>query len=190
MKADRMIDLLAPLGVLVAAGAFIAERYGRLPARLAPWLAAGAALALLHLVLRWESVSRSVGRRQMRHGGNSAALILVVAGILAAVNYIAYRRPLKKDFTKGQRYSLSDQTKKLVGGLSDDVRILYFQRAGEAAGGDTRIRQYEALSPRLKAEFVDPYEKPARAREYDAKGPWPIIVVERGVGLQNAMHGW
>ena len=38
----------------------------------------------------------------------------------------------------------------------------------------------------MKAEFVDPYAKPARAREYDVKGPWPIIVVERGARRERA----
>jgi ABC-type uncharacterized transport system involved in gliding motility auxiliary subunit len=187
MNAQRAIDLLAPLGLVVMAGAFIASRYGAtLPGGLNPWLAAGAVLVLIHLALRWESVAKAVGGRQLRHGGNSAVLILVVLGILAGVNYIAYRRPLKKDFTKGQRYSLSDQTKKVVGGLQEDIGILYFQRAAELAGGDERIKQYEALSPHVKAEFVDPYTRPARAREYDVKGPWPIIVVERGARRERA----
>jgi len=187
VKTGRAVDLLSPLGLVVMAGAGIASRYGvTLPGGLNPWLAAGAALMLIHLVLRWESVVKAVGGRQLRHGGNSAVLILVVLGILAGVNYIAYRRPLKKDFTKGQRYSLSDQTKKVVGGLEEEIRILYFQRAAELAGGDERIKQYQALSPHVKAEFVDPFAKPARAREYDVKGPWPIIVVERGARRERA----
>jgi len=129
---------------------------------------------------------RAIGGRQLRHGGNSAMLILVVLGILGGINYIAYRRPLKKDFTKGQRHSLSDQTKKVVGGLADDVRILYFQRAADLGGRDERIKQYQALSPRVTTEFVDPYTSPTRAREYDVKGPWPTIVVERGTRRERA----
>jgi len=151
-----------------------------------PWLVAGAVLMLVHLALRWESVARAVGGRQLRHGGNSAVLIAVVIAILAGINYIAYKRPLKKDLTKSQRYSLSDQTKKVVGALKEDVRILYFQRAVELAGRDERIKQYQALSPHLKAEFVDPFAKPARAREYDVKGPWPIVLVERGERRERA----
>jgi gliding motility-associatede transport system auxiliary component len=183
----RAIDLIAPLGLLVMAGAGIASRYGvTLPGGLNRWLAAGALLMLIHLALRWESVGKAVGGRQLRHGGNSFVLILVVLGILAGVNYVAYRRPLSKDFTKGQRYSLSDQTKKVVGGLGEEVRILYFQRAAELAGGDERIKQYAALSPHVKTEFVDPFARPARAREYDVKGPWPIVVVERGARRERA----
>lgn len=186
MKGDRLIDLLAPLGLLLMAGAVVAERYGKLPGTLTPWIAAGVALIVVHIALRWESVSRAAGGRRIKHGGNSAVLILVVVAILAAVNYIAYRRPLKKDLTKGQRHSLSDQTRKLVGGLKEDIRILYFQRASDLAGGDARIKQYQGLSPHVKTEFVDPIEKPARAREYDAAGPWPIIVLERGARRERA----
>jgi ABC-type uncharacterized transport system involved in gliding motility auxiliary subunit len=124
-------------------------------------------------------VAGVIGGRQLRHGGNSAVLILAVLGILVAVNYLAYRRPLKKDLTTNQRFSLSDQTRKAVGGLREDVRILHFQRAADLAGGDALLRQYEALSPHVKAEFVDPYEKPARALEYDVRGALPVIVVER-----------
>lgn len=186
MKGERFIDILAPLGLLVMAGALVAERYGKLPGALTPWLIAGLALMLVHAALRWESVSRALGARQVKHGGNSMVLILAVAAILAGVNYIAYRRPLKKDLTKNQRHSLSDQTRKLVGGLTEDIRILYFQRKDELGGGDERIKQYQALSPHVRTEFVDPVERPARAREYDAAGPWPIIVVERGTRRERA----
>jgi gliding motility-associatede transport system auxiliary component len=186
-KAGRAVDLLAPLGLLVMAGAAVASRYGvKLPGGLDPWLAAGALLILVHLALRFETIVKAVGGRQLRHGGNSVVLIVVVIAILAGINYIAYRRPLKKDFTKGQRHSLSDQTSKVVRGLKDDVRLLYFQRAVELAGADERIKQYQALSPHLKAEFVDPFTKPALAREYDVKGPWPIVIVERGTRRERA----
>lgn len=187
MNANRAIDLLAPLGLVVMAGAAVASRYGAaLPGGLRPYLITGAVLVLLHLALRWESIAKGVGARQLRHGGNSAVLVLVVIGILAAVNYIAYRRPLKKDLTKNQRYSLSDQTRKVVGGLRDDVRILYFQRVADLSGADERLRQYEALSPHVKTEFVDPYVKPTRANEYDVKAPLPAVVVERGTRREKA----
>jgi ABC-type uncharacterized transport system involved in gliding motility auxiliary subunit len=48
------------------------------------------------------------------------------------------------------------------------------------ARGQDRIKEYQALSPRLKAEFVDPVRSPAKAQAYDVRGPWPILVVELG----------
>ena len=179
----RLIDLLAPLGFVVMAGAAIAARQGlTVKPNLTTYLLIGLALVVAHLALRWEAVYRSIGGRQLRHGSNTAVLVLVVLAILIGVNYLATRHPLKKDLTKNQRYSLSDQTKKIVQGLKDDVRIVYFQRTVDMEGsaGVDRVKDYQSLSPHLKVEFVDPVVKPARARELDVKGPWPQVVIERG----------
>ena len=112
----------------------------------------------LHLALRWEDIYRAIGGRQLRYGSNTAVLIVVVLAILVGVNYLAARHPLKKDLTKNQRYSLSDQTKKIVQGLKDDVRIVYFQRASEMEGsaGVDRIKDYQALSPAREGRVRGP----------------------------------
>jgi len=177
----RLVDFLAPLGLALAVGAVAFTRSGRtLPGGLRPWLIAAAALVLIHLVLRFEDVVRGLGRRQLKYGGNTLVLVLTVLGILGAVNYIAARRALRVDLTKDQRYSLSDQTKKVLAGLDGEVTITYFQRTVEMARGQDRLKEYQALSSRLKTEFVDPVKSPAKAQAYDVRGPWPILIVEKG----------
>jgi len=179
----RLVDFLAPIGLLVMAAASMAARQGyAVKPNLNTYLFVGLALVVLHLALRGEEIYRAIGGRQVRYGGNTAVLIVVVLAILVGVNYLVSRHPLKKDLTKNQRYSLSDQTKKVVGGLKDDVRIVYFQRSSEMEGsaGVDRVKDYAGLSPHVKAEFVDPIARPARANELEVKGPWPSIVIERG----------
>ena len=179
----RLIDFLAPLGLVVMAGAALAARQGyNVKPSVNTWLLIGLALVVAHVALRFEDISRGIGGRQLRYGSNTAVLVVVVLAMLVGVNYLATRHPLKKDLTKNQRYSLSDQTKKIVSSLKDDVRIVYFQRAADLEGGAgvDRIKDYQALSTHVKAEFVDPIAKPARARELDVKGPWPSIVIQRG----------
>jgi ABC-type uncharacterized transport system involved in gliding motility auxiliary subunit len=178
----RLVDWLSPLGLVIMAGAVVAQRYGvNLPGGLRAFVIAGALLLLVHLLLRFEDVSRSVGGRQVRYGGNTALYVIVVFAILAGVNYLASRRSLKKDFTKGQRYSLSEQSRKVISGLTEDVRVLYFQRKADMPPrGAGELEQYEALSSKVKVEFVDPLVERARAREYDVRAPYPVIVIERG----------
>ena len=62
------------------------------------------------------------------------------------------------------------------------MTVWYFQRstAPDMAAGQDRLKDFQAASPRLKVQFVDPLQNPARAQEYDARGPWPVLVVERG----------
>jgi len=183
MKGFRAVDLLAPLGFLVIVGAEAWERAGKtLPGKPDYYLIAGAALILTHLLLRFEDITRRVGRRQMKYGANTTVLVLVVLASLGLVNYLVFRHTKRWDLTKGQRYSLSDQTKKILQGLKEDVTVWYFQRSTspEMAAGQDRLKDFQAVSPRIKVEFVDPLQNPGRAQEYDARGPWPVLVVERG----------
>jgi len=177
----RLVDFLAPLGFLLAVGAIAWTRYGKtLPGGLRPYLIAALALVLVHLVLRWEDVARGLGRRQLKYGTNTLVLVLVVLGLLGAANYLVNRHTKRFDLTKDQRYSLSDQTRKVMAGLKEDVKITYFQRQRDMARGQDRLKEYQALSPRLKVDFVDPVQSPAKAQAYDVRGPWPILVVEKG----------
>ena len=179
----KLVDFLAPLGFLIAVGAVFVTRTpwaDKLPGGLRPWLIAAAALVLVHLVLRFEDVVRGLGRRQLKYGSNTLLLVVAVLGILVFANYFVSRHTKRFDLTKDQRFSLSDQTKKVVSGLKEEIKLVYFQRSRDMARGQDRLKEYQALSPRLKAEYIDPVQSPAKAQAYDVRGPWPILVVERG----------
>jgi ABC-type uncharacterized transport system involved in gliding motility auxiliary subunit len=177
----RLVDFLAPLGFLLAVGALGWTRYGKtLPGGQWPYLIGASLLVVLHLVLRWEDVAGGLGRRQLKYGTNTLVLVAAVLGVLFLVNLLVARNPRRFDLTKDQRYSLSDQTRKVMAGLKDDVKITYFQRQRDMARGQDRLKEYQALSPRLKVDFVDPVQSPAKAQAYDVRGPWPILVVEKG----------
>ncbi len=176
----RFLDLLAPLGFLVIIGATAWSRSGKpLPGQEAYWMYAGAFLILLHLALRFEDIGQAIGRRQMKYGANTLVLTAVVLGILGTTNYLVFRNTKKWDLTKGQRYSLSDQTRKILASLTEDVKILYFQRAASVGAGADRLKQYADASSRIKTEVVDPVANPARGRDYDISAV-PTLVVERG----------
>ena len=180
----RLVDLLSPAGFILAIAAIAWSRFtpfGKaLPGGLRPYLIAALALVLVHLVLRWEDVVRSLGRRQLKYGSNTLVLVVTVLGILGVLNYLAVRHSTRIDLTKDQRYSLSDQTHKVLAGLKDDIKITYFQRSRDMTRGQDQLREFQALSSRLKTDFVDPVQSPAKAQAYDVRGPWPILVIERG----------
>jgi len=106
-------------------------------------------------------------------------LVVAVLGVLFLVNLLVSRNTKRFDLTKDQRYSLSDQTRKVLAGLKDDVKITYFQRQRDMDRGQDRLKEYTALSSKLKVEFVDPVQSPAKAQAYDVRSPWPVLVVEK-----------
>lgn len=178
----RAFDLLSPLGLVVMVAAAGWQRFSTkaLPGQPRWYYAAGAALILAHLVLRWDDVAARIGRRQMRYGANTAVLVAAVLAVLGGLNYLAYRRDKSWDLTKGQRHSLSDQTRKALQGLGDDVTLTYFERGNRMEEARSRLEQYRQASPRVKVAFVDPLVDPAPAREYEVTSV-PTLVVERGV---------
>jgi ABC-type uncharacterized transport system involved in gliding motility auxiliary subunit len=179
----RLPDFLAVIGFVIGVGAFGWTRASGLPALpggLRPWLIAGGALVIVQLILRAEDVVRLLRTRQTRYGTNALVLSVAVLAILGGANYLVARHTKRFDLTKGQRYSLSDQTRKVLAKLPGEVKITYFQRTRDMGPGQDRLKEYEALTDKLKVDFVDPVKSPAKAQAYDVKGPWPILVVERG----------
>jgi len=182
----KLIDFLLPLSLLVMIGSQAWARAGKsLPGKPEYWLIAGAALLFLYLLLRFDDLAGLVGRRQMRYGANTFVLALIVFALLAGLNYLAFRRGVRWDLTKGQRFSLSDQTTKVVTGLKEDVKITYFQRGRDLQRGQDRLKTYESLSPKVKVEFVDPVANPGKTQAYDVRGPWPILIVEKGTNKEK-----
>jgi ABC-type uncharacterized transport system involved in gliding motility auxiliary subunit len=176
----RLVDLLSPIAFVLAVGSSLWLRAGKtLPGEHRYYLYAALLLVVLHAALRFEDIVKAVGRRQMKYGSNTLALVLACLGILGALNYLVARNSKRWDLTKNQRYSLSDQSKTLLAGLKEDVKILYFQRQERMPEGRDRLQQYERASPRIKTEFIDPVEKPGRAREHEITAV-PTLVLERG----------
>jgi ABC-type uncharacterized transport system involved in gliding motility auxiliary subunit len=177
----RLVDFLAPLGLLILFIRVAATFSTRtLPGQERWYWIAGATLILMHLVLRFERLVAFVGRRQMRYGGNALLFTAGVLAILVAINWIASRNSKRWDLTKNQRYSLSDQTRKILASLKEDVTVTYFQRTTNMAMGQDRLKDFQAASSHLKLSFVDPLQSPAKAQAYEVKGPWPIVIVEKG----------
>jgi hypothetical protein len=56
---------------------------------------------------------------------------------------------------------------------------VYFHGAAELGAGQARMKDYQEASKRIKVEFVNPTQSPAKARQYEVTLV-PTLVVERG----------
>ncbi len=59
---------------------------------------------------------------------------------------------------------MSDQTKKVVGDLKQDVTISYFDRANGMQGAKDLLDRYQNLSPKVHIQYVDLLKNPTLAR--------------------------
>ncbi|MBI4871471.1 MAG: Gldg family protein [Candidatus Riflebacteria bacterium] len=169
-----------PAGIfLLFAGAAIAL----VDPELAGWaigVATAGALALGYaLVVNYTWLERTFFHRRFGLSINNLILILAVIGILGMLNFIAYRRNVPYDFTQDRKFSLSDQTLKILDGLTQDIEILAFFIEGQL--GDQRgqrasqervmvqklLDRYAKSSKKVTYKLIDPEKEPILTKQYE-----------------------
>jgi ABC-type uncharacterized transport system involved in gliding motility auxiliary subunit len=107
--------------------------------------------------------------RQARYGAYAALYTAIVIAVLVTINWLANQHNKSLDATSNKRYSLSDQTVKLVSGLKQDVTISYFDETSRFSSAKDLLDRYDNLSTKLNVEYIDPVKKPQLARQYGVK---------------------
>jgi ABC-type uncharacterized transport system involved in gliding motility auxiliary subunit len=101
--------------------------------------------------------------RQTKYSFYVTLYILVILAILGAANWLANRHNKSFDSTSNKKFSLSDQTIKIVKGLTKDVTITDFDHADKFTTNRDLLDRYSALSTKLHVAYVDPEKKPQLA---------------------------
>ncbi len=107
--------------------------------------------------------------RQTRYAAYAATYVLIVIAAVIIANVLADRYNKSYDSTANKRYSLSEQTAKIVKGLKQDAVITYFNRSTRFRDGKDLLDQYANLSPKVQVKYVDPDKDPELAREYGVR---------------------
>ena len=103
--------------------------------------------------------------RQTKYAVYATSYILIVIAAIVVANILADRYNKSYDATSNKRYSLSDQTAKIVKGLKQDATITYFNQSTRFHEGKDLLDEYANLSPKVRVEYVDPDKNPQAARE-------------------------
>jgi ABC-type uncharacterized transport system involved in gliding motility auxiliary subunit len=114
-----------------------------------------------------------------RFAGYAAVYTLIVLAVLVAANWLANRHNKSVDLTSNQRFTLSDQTRKLVAGLQRDVTVIYFDRQDGFQSARDLLGRYSEINRRFRATFVDPTRNPQEARKYGVRMV-PTTILQSG----------
>src|SRR6266403_4109614 len=110
---------------------------------------------------------RPGGIRRFRIGFNVLAQILLVLFLIAMVNALAFRHYKRWDFSRDQKYALSDNTKRFLGSVKGKMRVTVFF-ANTPITGDVQslLTEYQyAAKGKIDIENIDPERNLSRAKE-------------------------
>jgi ABC-type uncharacterized transport system involved in gliding motility auxiliary subunit len=123
--------------------------------------------------------------RQTKYAAYATLYIAVTLAVVTVANVLADRYDKSYDATSNKRYSLSEQTIKIVKGLKQDAKITYFDQASRFPEAKDKLEQYANLSPKVHVEYVDPDKKPEVARAAGIKN-YGTTVVQIGANKNEA----
>ena len=140
----------------------------------------GLVCVLLYVLSQWREIARDFSGRQARYGSLAFASIAIVLAILTAINVLANRHNKRWDLTSAQQYTLSDQTKKVVQGLTKPVSATVFAKTEDFDRFRQRLDQYQYLSSQLKVDYIDPEKRPSMAERLKENSLGTIVLEYEG----------
>jgi ABC-type uncharacterized transport system involved in gliding motility auxiliary subunit len=121
-------------------------------------------------------------KRAVKYEINSIIMTIVVFAIVIFAILISTKHPYRFDLTKHKKYTLADQTRKLLKDLTIPVKALAFYSKASPAeeSAKTILEQYHYLAPKFTYEFIDPDRNPVMAKKYDISLPGVIVLEAEG----------
>src|SRR5437660_3477516 len=108
------------------------------------------------------------GIRRFRIGFNVLAQILLVLFLIAMVNSLAFKHYKRWDFSRDQKYALSDKTKRFLNTLKGRMRVTVFFAPTTPITADVQnlLTEYQyAGKGKIDIEHIDPERNLSRAKE-------------------------
>ena len=177
----RILDIIGWLGFALVVAA-VAIRFG-FPAKeqYAFYLAwAGLVAVLLYTLGQWREIANMFQGRQARYGTLAGVSVLVVLGILIAINYIGAKQNKRWDLTANKQFSLSDQSRTVLSKLDAPLQVLVFARETDFPQYQDKIKEYEYASKKISTEYIDPDKKPAIAKQNQVQQYGTIVFNYKG----------
>jgi ABC-type uncharacterized transport system involved in gliding motility auxiliary subunit len=190
MKKDNSIVLTGCLAIAAAVVCAVsAYLFSYIP--LIWQISGGVAVVafVVYLIQDRQAYRSALSRKTTQYGLNSVVMSVVVLGLVIFVNLIAVNHDWKKDFTKNRLHTLSEQSVKVVKGLTSEIRLKAFVGPNQIPEFQQVFDKYTYFTKMLKPEFVDVDRDPLVVKKYNIRQAGTIIVESdtRSARVDNLM---
>ncbi|MBH8552949.1 Gldg family protein [Nostocaceae cyanobacterium CENA357] len=128
-----------------------------------------AGIVVSGLWVLWQSQKSNWWKsRSTQAGTNALVAILAVLVILGLINFLGTRYHLRADLTETQLFTLAPQSRELVRGLQQPVKIWIFDVNRNSQDREL-LENYQRQSSNFQFEYVDPQVRPGLAEKFGVK---------------------
>lgn len=130
-------------------------------------------------------VKASFGTRKFRGGAYATLLSVIAIALVIVVNLLVTKLDIQIDMTDDGKYSLNDETVKLLKEIDEEITIYYFVQSGEELTYFDRLfTKYDDYNSKVKIEYKDPVLHPKFAAQYvdDTVSEQSFLVVNETTG--------
>lgn len=123
----------------------------------------------------------NVNRSWLVRTGTLSAGVLLVAALLAIVNYFGWKYHKRFDWTSSSLYTLSEKSKNVLEGLKRDIEFVVFLPPNDELYQPVQeiLSQYDAASQRVAVRYVDPQRNRIEAerliQQYQIQGYGVVV---------------
>jgi len=173
ITVSRRAPILGILGLVLMTFGLLAHWMTRNPAE--SWFAfswyalahlvAGALCLIAYFAGGSASIGEFVRQRSTRYGVNALVYSVLFVAVVVMLNFLGARYHRRVDMSASQVNSLSEQSKKIIDGISGDLEMEAFVEGGRDSVLEELLDAYRYENPHVKIRFVDPQVQPQLAQE-------------------------
>src|SRR2546422_2549080 len=117
--------------------------------------------------------------RTLKYGSHASLFTVIVLAVVVILYSLAMQHNQRFDVTQAKRFTLADQSVKLVQGLTFPIKVIGFYSLAERERETFTdlLKQYAQHTDKISYEVVDPDRQPALAKQYDIT-MYNTVVVE------------
>lgn len=134
---------------------------------------------IFSIILDWKEIVAFFRKRAIKYGLTSFLGILLMLAILSLLNFMSFKHYKRFDLTISKRFSLSDQTIKLLKNLPRPVHLITFFRPDQVVEKqkfDDLMHEFNAYTNKIKIDSYDPDLSPHMAQKYNVNIYGTIVV--------------
>jgi hypothetical protein len=117
-------------------------------------------------------------QKNLKYGTNSVIFTIAVVGVVILLNLMLGSFQFKWDLTRDKLYSLSEEGKKALKDINEEVEILFFADPSDSVSMDINqlYENIHSVNDKVSMQIIDPMKNPSLVNEYQINSMYTSVI--------------